>query len=154
MWRPLKEKHVLLAEDDEGHAIITQQAFLDNTSDVQVHWVEDGLQCMKFLRKQDPYTDAPTPDLILLDLNMPSMDGREVLHKLVNDPDLRHLPVVVLTTSCNDQDVLDMYRMRCSSFMVKPADFDDFARFITMLDEYWFLYSILPSRGNDDRAAA
>jgi two-component system response regulator len=109
-----------------------------------MHRVEDGEQCMFFLRKQGKYANAPTPDLILLDLNLPVMDGREVLVEIVADDQLRQLPVVILTTSEAEQDILKMYKLRCSSYIVKPVDFNQFLRVVRGIGKYWFTVVVLP----------
>jgi CheY-like chemotaxis protein len=101
---------------------------------------------MAFLRKQPPYADALTPDLILLDLNMPVMDGREVLAEIVKDESLRHLPVVVLTTSYEAEDVQKMYKLRCNSYITKPVDFEKFAEAVRKLEDYWLTVVVLPSK--------
>jgi CheY-like chemotaxis protein len=101
---------------------------------------------MAFLRKQGNYADAPTPDLILLDLNMPVMDGHEVLAEIVQDDDLKHLPVVILTTSADERTVLAMYKLRCSAFATKPIDFNDFSRLIQGIADYWFTSVVLPPK--------
>jgi CheY-like chemotaxis protein len=99
---------------------------------------------MQFLRKQGPYAKAPTPDLILLDLHMPIMDGREVLAEIVKDDKLRHLPVVVLTTSYEAKDVEQMYSLRCNSYITKPIDFNNFVQAISQLAGYWLTLVVLP----------
>ena len=141
--RPLE---VLLAEDREDDALLTREAFRRSGRPVNVHHVENGLECLAFLRKEDRHAQAPTPDLVLLDLNMPLMGGREVLAAIVAEERLKHLPVVVLTTSDADADVLDMYRMRCSSYVTKPVDFDRFLKVISVLAEYWTTLVVLPPR--------
>jgi CheY-like chemotaxis protein len=105
---------------------------------VTVYHVQNGLECMDFVRKAGPYSDAPRPDLVLLDLNMPIMDGREVLSEIVKDEDLRSLPVVVLTTSNLERDRVEMYKLRCSSYIRKAIDSEDFERMVKQLGEYWF----------------
>jgi CheY-like chemotaxis protein len=97
-----------------------------------------------FLRKQGKYANALTPDLILLDLNLPVMDGREVLAEIVADDQLRQLPVVILTTSETEQDILEMYKLRCSSYIVKPVDFNQFLRVVRGIGNYWFTVVVLP----------
>ena len=99
---------------------------------------------LDFLNKEGKYKDAPTPDLILLDLNMPLMDGREVLERISKDEKLCHLPVVILTTSSEEQDILRMYKLRCSSYIVKPVDFDQFQRVVSEIGNYWFTVVVLP----------
>lgn len=99
---------------------------------------------MAFLRREAPYTDAPRPDLILLDLNMPRMDGREVLAEIDKDEALSQIPVVVLTSSDADSDVLASYRLSCSSYIVKPVDFEQFSRVVRGIGDYWFTLVVLP----------
>lgn len=135
---------VLLVEDNKHDVILTRQAFKQARVAIHLHHVKNGVDCMSFLRKQGNYEDAPTPDLILLDLNMPIMDGREVLEAISKDESLSHLPVVILTTSEDEKDVYKMYRLRCSSYIVKPVDFKQFLRVVKELSEYWFTVVILP----------
>jgi two-component system response regulator len=101
---------------------------------------------MAFLRMEGQYANAPTPDLLLLDLNMPIMNGREVMAEMVADEKLQHMPVVILTTSSDEQDVLTMYRLRCSSYIVKPIDFDQFVRVVRSITDYWFTVVVLPTK--------
>lgn len=135
---------ILLVEDNENDVILTQEGFKRSKLLVHLHHVKNGEECMAFLRKQGEYAGVPTPDLILLDLNMPRMDGREVLAELVADENLRHLPVVILTTSSEDREVLRMYKLRCNSYIVKPVDFEQFLRVIRSISEYWFTVVVLP----------
>ena len=99
---------------------------------------------MAFLRKEGKYSTAPTPDLLLLDINMPRMDGREVLAEMVADETLNAIPVVVLTTSAQDEEILKMYKLRCSSYIIKPVDFDQFLHVVRSIAEYWFTVVVLP----------
>lgn len=135
---------VLLAEDNENDVILTRAAFKRAKLAVDLHHVENGQECLDFLRKRGRFEDAPTPDLILLDLNMPVIDGREVLQELVREEELRHLPVVILTTSAEEKDILAMYKLRCSSYIVKPVDFDQFMRVVREFSNYWFTVVVLP----------
>jgi CheY-like chemotaxis protein len=137
---------VLLVEDDDNDVLITRKGFEEAKLALDLHHVENGQECMAFLRKNGPYSDAPTPDLILLDLNMPVMDGREVLAEIVEDQQLRRLPVVILTTSNGERDILDMYDLRCSSYIVKPVDFSQFQRVIQQLSDYWFTVVVMPPK--------
>ena len=113
---------------------------------VELHHVGNGQECMDFLRKTGRHTTAPTPDLVLLDLNMPIKSGREVLAELVADDSLNHIPVVILTTSSEYRDIIAMYKLRCSSYIVKPVDFDQFLRVIRALGDYWFTVVVMPRR--------
>ena len=138
---------VLLVEDNQDDVTLTREGFKEAKLAVNLHHVDNGEKCMSFLRKQGQYSDAPTPDLILLDLNMPIMDGREVLAAIVKDSKLKHLPVMILTTSLSDQDVLEMYQMRCSAYASKPVDFNEFVRTIQGIADFWFSVVVLPING-------
>lgn len=139
---------VLLVEDNEDDVLLMRRAFRHTVFPVNLHWVEDGKKCVAFLRKQDAYAEAPRPDLVLLDLNLPVMDGRQVLAELLGDPHLKALPVVILTTSANERDIGHMYELRCSSYIVKPLDFDAFERAVRLICEYWFdLVALPPNKG-------
>lgn len=139
-----RQAEILLVDDDEGDMVLAREGFKQDRFAVNMHWVQNGEQCMQFLRKQGQYAHATTPDIILLDLNMPVMDGREVLEAIVEDPKLSHLPVVVLTTSESEKDIVHMYRLRCSSYIVKPVDFAQFVRVVRELNDYWFSLVVLP----------
>ena len=136
---------VLLVEDSDDDVELMHMAFEQSKMLLNMHRVENGEQCMDYLRKRGQYANASTPDLVLLDLNMPVMDGREVLAQIVTDEQLRQLPVVILTTSEDDQDILHMYKLRCSSYIVKPADFDQFVRVVRGIGNYWFTVVVLPN---------
>lgn len=135
---------ILLVEDNEDDVFLMHQAFRHTGLPVNLRRVEDGKECLAFLRQQDAYAEAPRPDLILLDLNLPVMDGRRVLGELIADPGLKALPVVILTTSANEHDIRQMYELRCSSYIVKPLDFDAFERAVRLICEYWFDLVALP----------
>lgn len=135
---------ILLVEDNKVDVILTRRSFKRAKLSVNLHHVENGEQCMAFLRKEGKYADAPTPDLILLDLNLPIMDGREVLTELAKDDKLNHLPVVVLTTSKDERDVLAMYKLRCSAYITKPVDFKRFQEVIEKMSAFWFTVVVLP----------
>jgi CheY-like chemotaxis protein len=136
---------VLLVEDNENDVELTREGFRMSKLEVDMHRAKDGEECMAFLRKQGSHVGAPTPDIILLDLNMPRMDGREVLAEISNDENLRHLPVVILTTSQEEQEILKMYQLRCSSYIVKPVNFEQFLRVIKSFSDYWLTVVVLPS---------
>jgi two-component system, chemotaxis family, response regulator Rcp1 len=137
---------ILLAEDNENDVVITRLGFERAKLAVDLHHVFNGEECMAFLRKQGRYADAPTPDIIMLDLNMPRMDGIEVMEAIGNDDRLKHLVIVVLTSSDADEDVLRSYKLRCSSYLVKPIKFEAFAKMIQSLGEYWFALATLPPK--------
>lgn len=137
---------VLLVEDNEDDVLLTQRGFKKSHFAVNLHRVVHGKQCLEFLRNEGEYAKAPTPDLILLDLNMPVMDGREVLAEIVKDDELRKLPVVILTTSEDERDLLTMYDLRCSSYITKPVDFQQFQRVIDEIGTYWFTIAVMPPK--------
>lgn len=139
---------ILMVEDNEGDVLLARESFKRLAYPVQLHHVENGEECLAFLRKEGKYSAAPIPDLILLDLNMPIMSGREVLAEVVRDPQLCHLPVVILTTSANEQDITQMYALRCSTYVVKPLDFQEFQRIIQVIADYWFTVAALPGTGS------
>jgi CheY-like chemotaxis protein len=139
---------VLLVEDNPGDVLITREAFAENpgkTGSNTLHVVSDGVSAMNFLRKRGKYADAPTPDLILLDLNLPGMDGREVLAAVKNDRVLRQIPVVVLTTSKAEEDVLRSYNLSAASYITKPVTFDGLLEVVKALGKYWLEIVELPS---------
>jgi CheY-like chemotaxis protein len=135
---------ILIVEDDENDVVLTREGFKFANVDVNLHHVENGEVCMAFLRKEGAYADVPTPDLILLDLNMPVMDGRATLAAIAADPSLSHLPVIILTTSTERNDVVKMYRLRCCSYIPKPVDFKEFLQVIKDFSKYWFSVTVLP----------
>jgi chemotaxis family two-component system response regulator Rcp1 len=136
---------ILLVEDNDNDVFLTRESFKMSRLAVNLHHVKDGEECMAFLRKQGKHAAAPIPDIILLDLNMPRMDGREVLAEVSDDESLRHLPVVILTTSADEQEILKMYKLGCSSYIVKPVNFEQFVRFIQSFSDYWLTVVALPS---------
>ena len=136
--------NVLLVEDDPGDVLMTREAFeefVNNRLDV----VNDGEAAIAFLRKVEPYEDVPTPDLVLLDLNLPRRDGREVLAEIKADPSLRHIPVVVLTTSAAEEDILRSYQLHANAYVTKPVDFDNFIRAIRQIDHFFVSVVRLPA---------
>jgi len=136
---------ILHVDDDEGVAELTREVFKRTKLAVNLNHTRDGEECMAFLRKEGKYSHAPTPDVILLDLNMPRMDGREVLTEICRDEKLRHLPVVIFTTSQDEREILKMYQLRCSSYIVKPIDFDQFAHTLESFSKYWLTVVVLPT---------
>lgn len=138
--------HFLLVDDNEDDVFLTREAFESSNLKVDLHHVDNGEKCLQFLRKQGPYADVPTPDLILLDMHMPVMNGHEVLTEIVGDANLRHLPVVVLTTSYEAADIQKMYSLRCSSYITKPLDFDNFVKAIGQMTGYWLTVVVLPDK--------
>jgi CheY-like chemotaxis protein len=136
--------NVLLVEDDPGDVLMTREAFeeyLNNRLDV----VSDGSEALAYLRREGEYTDAPRPDLILLDLNLPRRDGREVLAEVKADENLRTIPVIVLTTSQADEDVLKSYQLHANAYVTKPVDFDGFIEAIRQIDHFFVSVVQLPA---------
>jgi len=136
---------VLLAEDNEDDYELTKIGFERAHLGVNLQHVWNGEECMQFLRKEGEFANAPNPDILLLDLNMPRMGGLEVLKAINEDPALQQLPVVIMTTSIAQKDILEAYRLRCSSCITKPVDFDSFVKVVQGFSNYWFTLVVLPS---------
>jgi CheY-like chemotaxis protein len=135
---------ILLVEDDPGDVELTQYAIKKAKILVNLHVARDGLEAMAFLRREGDFADSPCPDLILLDLNLPGMDGREVLAAVKADPQLKSIPVVVLTTSQSDEDVLKSYCLGANCFITKPVGLEQFAKVVAAIDDFWFIIVRLP----------
>ena len=137
---------ILLVEDSPSDADLTRAAFQEGKLDNNLHHVTDGVAALAFLRRQGEYAAAPRPDLVLLDLNLPKKGGLEVLRELRADPRLRHLVVVVLTTSRDENDVLDAYGLNVNAYITKPVDIEQFFRTIACLDKFFLRVVTLPNR--------
>jgi two-component system, chemotaxis family, response regulator Rcp1 len=135
---------ILLVEDNEDDVELMRIGFRRARFAVNLNHVPDGEVCMQYLRGEGPFVGRTMPDLVLLDLHMPRMSGREVLAAIVADDRLRQLPVIVLTTSEAQEDVLSSYKLRCSSYIVKPVDFEQFYTVVQGLTDYWFTLVVLP----------
>lgn len=135
---------VLLVEDDPGDVLMTQEAFADHKVKNNLSVVSDGVEALAYLRRQGKWADATRPDLILLDLNLPRKDGREVLAEIKSDPDLMVIPVVVLTTSGSHDDVVSSYRLHANAYVTKPVDFDQFIRAVRQIDDFFIGVVQLP----------
>lgn len=135
---------VLLAEDNENDAMLMREGFKRANAAVDLHVVANGEECLAFLRREGGYASAPMPDLLLLDLNMPRKDGREVMAEIVADKQLQHLPVIVLTTSADEREILSLYRLRCNSYVIKPVNFEHFLKIVRSIVDYWFTAVRLP----------
>ena len=135
---------VLLVEDDDGDVLMTREAFEHHKIRNKLHVVQDGEEALQFLRREGPYADAPRPGLILLDLNLPRRDGREVLAELKADPELRVIPVVVLTTSEAEEDIIRSYSLHANAYVSKPVDFDRFIDVIRQIDDFFVTVVKLP----------
>jgi CheY-like chemotaxis protein len=136
---------VLLVEDDPGDVLLVQEAFADNKLLNNIHVVNDGEQALAYLRREGEHADAPRPDLVLLDLNLPRKDGREVLRDVKGDPALRSIPVVVLTTSESEEDVLRSYDLHANAYVTKPVDFERFVSIVRQIDDFFVSVVRLPS---------
>ncbi|MCU1364621.1 MAG: response regulator, partial [Ilumatobacteraceae bacterium] len=137
---------ILLVEDDPGDVLMTQEAFHDYKIANRLSVVTNGEDAIAYLRKQGRFADAPTPDLVLLDLNLPRRDGREVLLDIKGDPDLRRIPVVILTTSEAEEDVIAAYDLHANAYVRKPVDFDQFVAAVRAIDDFFITVVRLPSR--------
>ena len=135
---------ILLVEDDPGDVLITREALEHSKVTNNLVTVGDGVEAIAYLRQEGEYADATRPDLILLDLNLPRRDGREVLADVKNDPDLRRIPVVVLTTSGAEEDILRSYDLHANAFVTKPVDFDRFVDVVRQVDDFFFTVVRLP----------
>jgi two-component system, chemotaxis family, response regulator Rcp1 len=128
---------LLLVEDNLDDVELAREGFRRTGRDIDLSHVCDGVQCLSYLRKEGEFAEAETPDLVLLDLNMPVMDGREVMAEIGRDDKLKHLPLVVLTTSSSKIDLIISYRLGCNSYIVKPVDFNSFQKIVDNLCTYW-----------------
>jgi len=137
---------ILLVEDDPGDVLITREAFADNKVRNQLSVVSDGEAALAFLRREASYAEAPRPDLILLDLNLPRKAGHEVLAEIKSDSDLQRIPVVVLTTSDAEEDILRSYDLHANAYVTKPVDFDCFLSVVRQIDEFFVTVVKLPAR--------
>jgi CheY-like chemotaxis protein len=142
----VKPIEVLLVEDDPGDVLMTREAFEDNKLSNNLHVVNDGVQAIAFLNREEPYPEAPRPDLILLDLNLPRKDGREVLAEIKADDELRSIPVVVLTTSEAEEDILRSYNLHANAYVTKPVDFERFIGVVRDIDQFFVSVVKLPRR--------
>jgi CheY-like chemotaxis protein len=139
--RPIE---ILLVEDSPSDTELTLEALKDFKVRNHVSVVEDGVQAMLFLRRQGPYAEAPRPDLIMLDLNLPRRDGREVLADIKGDENLKSIPIVVLTTSRADQDILRAYQLNANCYINKPVDFNQFLEVVRSIESFWLYVVTLP----------
>jgi chemotaxis family two-component system response regulator Rcp1 len=138
---------VLLVDDNPGDVRLTQEAFKDAKVHLDLHVAKDGVEAMEFLTRQGPFCDSPRPDLILLDLNLPRKDGREVLGEIKEDPSLKTIPVVILTTSASDVDIERSYLLHANCYISKPVDLDGFLTVVRSIDNFWLSVVRLPAGG-------
>jgi len=139
---------ILLVEDSPGDVRLTQEALRDAKMKNTLHVASDGLEAISFLRRQGKHANAPRPDLILLDLNLPKKSGSEILEEIKLDPSLKSIPVVILTTSAAEQDILQSYQLYANCYITKPVDLDQFLKVVRTLDNFWLTIVKLPSDPN------
>jgi CheY-like chemotaxis protein len=140
----MKPIEILLVEDNPGDARLTREALAHSKVRNNLHNARDGEEAIAFLRREPPFQDAPTPDLILLDLNLPRRDGREVLEDIKRDPALMHIPVVILTSSQAEEDILRSYRLHANCFITKPVDLEQLTKVVQGIEQFWFTLVRLP----------
>jgi chemotaxis family two-component system response regulator Rcp1 len=136
---------ILLVEDNPGDVRLTQEALKENKFRNSLHVAKDGVEAMAFLRREGRHAGAPRPDLILLDLNLPQKDGREVLSEIKSDADLKRIPVVILTTSQAEEDILKTYNLHANCYITKPVDLDRFIQVVRSIKEFWLAIVKLPT---------
>ena len=141
-----KAVEILLVEDNLGDVVLTKEALKEGKISNNLSVTRDGIEALEFLRRQGSFADAPRPDLILLDLNMPRMNGAEVLAEVKADPELKTIPVVMLTTSAADQDIINAYKLNANCYVTKPVDFDQFMKVVQTIDQFWLTIVKLPPR--------
>ena len=138
---------MLLVEDNLGDIRLTKETLRDAKVMVNLHVVGDGVEAMAFLRQEGKYTRSPRPDLVLLDLNLPKKDGREVLTEVKQDPDLRRIPVVILTISNGQEDILKSYNLHANAYVTKPLNLEQFSKIVKAIEDFWFTVVKLPPNG-------
>ncbi len=141
---PLQPVEVLLIEDDPGDELMTREAFEENKIGNTLHVARDGEEALDFLYRRGAHADAPSIDLILLDLNLPKYDGRQVLEQIKSDPDLTHVPVVILTTSSSEEDMLRSYKLHANAYVTKPVDVNQFISAVRQIDDFFLSVVRLP----------
>jgi CheY-like chemotaxis protein len=146
MMENLTVVDVLLVEDDPGDVVLVREAFEYNKVHNSLHVVSDGVEALDFLYRRNGNEGVPRPDLVLLDLNLPRKDGREVLQEVKADPDLRTIPIVVLTTSEAEEDILRSYHLHANAYVTKPVDFDRFIEVVRLIDDFFVTVVKLPQR--------
>jgi CheY-like chemotaxis protein len=136
---------ILLVEDSPSDADLTEEAFSEGKVLNNLHWVQDGVEALAFLYQQGNYVDAPRPDLILLDLNLPKKDGREVLAQIKGNPSLKLIPVIILTTSAAERDIVKTYELNANCYITKPIDLEEFIGVVKLIEKFWLALVKLPS---------
>jgi chemotaxis family two-component system response regulator Rcp1 len=142
----MRPAEMLLVEDNPGDARLAIEALKDAKVNNNLSWVQDGVEAMAFLRREGAYSDVPRPDVILLDLNLPKKDGREVLAEVKADKDLRSIPVVILTVSGAEEDIVKTYNLHANCYIRKPIDLDQFIEVVKAIKDFWLSIVILPTQ--------
>jgi two-component system, chemotaxis family, response regulator Rcp1 len=137
---------VLLVEDSPGDVRLTRESFREANESIRLHVATDGVEAMAFLRHEDVYADSPRPDIILLDLNLPRLDGREVLSLLKDDDELRTIPIVILTTSEAEADILRSYQLQANCYLTKPVQLEAFESLVKSINDFWLTKVKLPQQ--------
>lgn len=139
---------VLLVEDNPGDVRLTKEAFKEGCINNDLHVATDGEEALDFLYQRGEYSDAPRPHLVLLDLNLPKLNGQEVLEEIRDDPDLKRLPVIILTSSGAQRDIVDSYELQSNAYLTKPVTPEDFVELVQTFEEFWFTMVQLPPRAD------
>ncbi|WP_290795104.1 response regulator [Flavihumibacter sp. UBA7668] len=141
----MKNMHILLVEDNEGDILLTREALHEVENIRKISIVKDGKEALNFLFKTGKYTEVESPDLVLLDINLPKIDGKEVLQKIKQDETLCSLPVIILTTSSSDKDIFDSYSNHANCFITKPVDYSSFIKVVKTMESFWMKTAQLPN---------
>ena len=146
--RPIE---ILLVEDNPGDVRLTREAIKEGKVLNNLHVVNDGVEAIAFLRREGKYASAVRSDIILLDLNLPKKDGREVLAEIKDDPDLKRIPVVILTVSADEEDIIKTYNLHANCYITKPVDFDRFLEVVKAIEDFWLVIVKLPPKGSNPK---
>ena len=146
-----KPVDILLVEDNPGDARLAREALVDSKIRNEINHVKDGVEAMAYLRRQPPFEAVTTPDLILLDLNLPRMDGRQVLSAIKSDPELKRIPVVILTISKDEEDILRSYNLHANCYITKPIDLTQFINVVRSIEDFWLSIVKLPPKAKEKR---
>ena len=139
---------ILLVEDNKGDVLLTKKAFRDSKISNKIHVAEDGEMAMNFLHKKGSFQDMETPDIILLDLNLPKKDGKQVLKEIKENPDLRRIPVVIMTSSNAEKDIVKTYNLHANSYVTKPVDLQKFSEIVAAIENFWFTIVVYPDKNS------
>jgi chemotaxis family two-component system response regulator Rcp1 len=140
----MKRVHILLVEDNEGDILLTREALEECQIDHDLSVVRDGKEAIQFLLREEPYSAVKTPNLVLLDINLPKKSGVEVLKTLKTEDEIKHIPVIMLTTSSSESDVMNSYKNHANCFITKPVNIDEFIRTFSMINKFWLHTAVLP----------